>query len=87
MHLFIVTEYGCNSTPGDLWIPISKLFTSYAEAYAHFEAISTVCLDGEVYVNKAYDPKSESNEYIVIEDRSDHYAKRPCGVVIARYGV
>jgi len=86
MHLYIVTEYSSNSTPGDLCIPISKLFTSYAEAYAHFEAISTVT-DAEVYVNKAYDPKSESNEYIVIEDRSDHETKRPWGVVIARYGV
>ena len=86
MHLFIVTEYGCNSTPGDLWIPISKLFTSYAEAYAHFEAISTVT-DCEVYVNKAYDPKSASNEYIFIENRRDPKTKRPWGVVIARYGV
>ena len=24
--VFIVTSYGCNSTPSDMWIPESKLF-------------------------------------------------------------
>ena len=32
--VFIVTCYGCNSTPSDMWIPRSKNFTKYEDAYA-----------------------------------------------------
>ena len=34
--VFIVTSYGCNSTPSDLWVPHSKIFMKYDEAYAYF---------------------------------------------------
>ena len=89
-HVFIVTEYGCNSTPGDLWIPISKLFPNYDDAYEHYLTVCPAIVDDHNettrYVNTSYDPNSTSNEYIVIENRQLD-AKRPFGAVIARYGV
>ena len=85
MHLYNVKQYGGECTRGQLWIPTSNWFTSYDKAYAHFKSISTFT-DGEVYVNKAYDPKSASNEYIVIEERECRETKMLWVVVIARYG-
>ncbi len=89
MHLFIVTQYGCNSTPSDMWIPTTKIFTDYQEAYMHFLDISPKLAEEDtVYVNKSYDPKSPSHNYIIIENRCQSSDwKRPEGAVIARYGI
>ena len=100
MNIFIVTEYGCNSSPSDMWTPSSKLFSNYTEAYEYFLIVSPP-IDHECqyyeeankYVNSLYDPNSTNNGYIVIEDRCQsygvdedcNYAKRPYGAVIARY--
>ncbi len=100
MNVFIVTEYGCNSSPSDMWTPSSKLFSNYAEAYEYFLIVSPPIdrkceyyEEANQYVNRAYDPNSTNNGYIVIEDRCQSYrgyeelcyAKRPYGAVIARY--
>ena len=29
MFQYIVTEYGCNSSPSDMWTPISKVFKDW----------------------------------------------------------
>ena len=39
-YVYVVTEYGSNSTPGDLWTPISKVFVSRDAAYKHFQKVS-----------------------------------------------
>jgi hypothetical protein len=100
MNIFIVTEYGCNSSPSDMWTPSSKLFTNYAEAYEYFLKVSPTIdkeckyyQEAEQYVNSSYDSNSENNGYIVIEnrcqtcvgDKDTSYAKRPYGAVIARH--
>ena len=91
--IFIVTEYGCNSTPSDMWTPRSKLFTNYDEARAYFVRIAPCVNDEEnnatQYINTSYNPNSTDIEYIVIENicENSDYAKRPSGVVIARYGL
>lgn len=100
MNIFIVTQYGCNSSPSDMWTPISKLFTNYEEAYEYFLKVSpTIDRECEYYeeadqrVNSSYNPNSTNNGYIVIEsrcqtchkDKESNYAKRPYGAVIARY--
>ena len=88
-HIFIVTVYGCNSTPGDMYIPISKLFANYDDAYKYYLLVSPAIDDDDRasrYVNASYDSNSTSNEYIIIEDRQLD-AKRPAGAVIARYGM
>ena len=97
--IFIVTEYGCNSSPSAMWVPHSKLFTSYESAYNYFITISPSIdkteRDYETathYINGKYDPNTF--EYIVIENRCQtgddgetNCAKRPRGAVIARYGI
>ena len=100
MNIFIVTEYGCNSSPSDMLTPSSKLFSNYAEAYEYFLKVSPTIdrnrpyyQEAEQHVNTSYDPNSTNNGYIVIEsrcqtcvgDKVTSYAKRPQGAVIARY--
>jgi hypothetical protein len=86
-HVFIVTEYGCNSTPGDMWIPHSELFTDYTEAYQYFSRLAPTSDDVTRYVNESYDPNSTDGKYTIIFDIHQGLTKRPYGVVIARYGI
>ena len=98
MSTYIVTEYGCNSSPIDMWIPRSIIFTDYVAAYEYFLSASPSIDKTQKYyestthyINEKYDPNSASTEYIIIENRCQTYddgesncAKRPFGVVIAR---
>ena len=99
-HIYIVTEYGCNSSPSDMWTPHSKLFTDYKDAYEYFITVSPSIDETDVYydtathyINGKYDPNNTSTAYIVIENRCQtgedgetNCAKRPRGAVIARCG-
>ena len=90
MFLFVVTQYGCNSSPSDMWTPKSKIFTDYEEAYAHYKRVcpDVTAEEDTKYVNEHYDPKSPSYDYIVIEYRCQSSDwKRPEGALIARYGI
>lgn len=99
-HVYIVTHYGCNSTPSDMWIPESKLFVNYEEAYAYFLKVSPSLYDeyneADQFINPRYNAEEDANkDYIVIENRvqtagyhcGDGHtcAKRPEGAVIAKY--
>jgi hypothetical protein len=90
MFVFIVTDYGCNSTPGDIYTPRSKLFLNYAEARSYYASIRPkIDPDDENashYINPSYDPNSTNTAYIVIEYVTLR-GKRSEGVVIARYGI
>lgn len=99
--IYIVTHYGCNSTPSDLWTPNTKLFTDYKDAYSYYLKISPFFNDKdnevERRVNEKYDHEDTTiKEYIVIENvrhkpgyhsGEQNRAKRPQGAVIARYGL
>jgi hypothetical protein len=56
--IYIVTNYGCDSTPSALWIPESKLFLNYEEAYTYFLKVSPSLHDehnkAEQFVNSIY---------------------------------
>lgn len=95
--VFIVIHYGCNSTPSDMWIPNSKIFINYDEAYSYFLNISPSLIDeenkAESYVNEKYNNEDITKEYVIIESRfqiagyydgNGNCAKRPEGVVIAK---
>lgn len=94
--VYIVTSYGCNSTPSDLWTPKSKIFLNYEDAYSYFLKAAPD-LDNEEnkaeqYINNKYDAEDMSKDYIVIENRvqiagygyEENRAKRPEGAVIAK---
>lgn len=100
--IYIVTHYGCNGTPSDLWTPTTKLFTDYKDAYAEFLKISPYLLNdkenkAQQYVNNKYNHEDNNNkEYIVIESvkqiagyhsGDSNCAKRPQGILIARFGL
>ena len=40
MELYIVTEFGCNSTPSDMWVPKVSVFTDKTAAYAHYQRVA-----------------------------------------------
>ena len=93
--IYIVTCYGCNSTPSDLWTPYSHIFNDYDTAYAYFLSVSPDLDDQESVAEKWRNDKHETleDDYVVIENRrqlsySDDddsgCAKRPKGAVIAR---
>ena len=98
--VFIVTSYGCNSTPSDLWVPHSKIFTKYDEAYSYFLKMSPPLDDeynrAEQVINDTYKEDDMTKDYVIMEYRvelagyhcgeedSGNYAKRPQGAVIAR---
>ena len=95
--IYIVTHYGCNSSSHHMWIPKSKLFVNYDEAYNYFLKISPSLNDGQniaqQYINSKYSHDILDDEYIVIENRvqlsgylegNENCAKRPEGVVISR---
>jgi len=99
--IFIVTEYGCNSSPSAMWTPHSKLFPDYDSAYNYFITVSPSIDETDRYyetathyINRNFDPTNTSAAYIVIENRCQtgedgetNCAKRPRGAVIARYGM
>ena len=93
---YIVTHYGCNSTPSDMWTPQSKIFVNYEEAYSYFLKVSPG-LDNEwnkaeQFINNKYNAEDMNKDYIVIENRvqiagygyEENRAKRPEGAVISR---
>jgi hypothetical protein len=91
--VYTVTEYGCNSSPSDMWPPSVRIFTTYSAAYDYY-----------VSVAPGLDEKWEAAERVVIDKAQDmagilEYtrqvgddgerccAKRPRGAVIARCAV
>lgn len=95
--VYIVTHYGCNSTPSHMWTPKSKIFINYEDAYDHFLKVAPDLNDesnkAEQFINNKYNAQDMSEGYIVIENRVQisgyhsgecNRAKRPQGVVISR---
>jgi len=75
IYLYVVTEYGCNSTPSDLIVPSCTLFENYEYAYEYFLRVSPDLNDpynkATKFRNDKFDPLStefNSNE-ILIENR------------------
>ena len=95
--IYIVTNYGCNSTPSDMWSPDSKLFVNYEEAYTYFLKVSPSLDDdsniAEQFINNKYKKENITDDYTIIETRvqiagyhsgNGNCAKRPEGSLIAR---
>ena len=89
-YIYVVTEYGSNSTPGDLWTPISRVFTSRDAAYKHFQKVSPQMQEEDFRVTRyaitseEFDAKvAKKEDHIVIEVNFNGLMKRPDGAVIA----
>jgi len=78
-YVFIVTRYGCNSTPSDMWVPRSRTFTKYEEAYAYFLKVSPPLDDednrAEQVIHNRYKDGTEdgtqngTEDYVIMEHR------------------
>lgn len=95
--IYIVAEYGCNSTPSIMWCPTSKLFVNYEEAYDYFLKVVPSFDDeynnAEQFINNKYKKENITDDYIIIENRvqiaeyhsrDGNCARRPEGALIAR---
>ena len=95
--VYIVTTYGCNSSPSDLWTPENRVFVNYDDAYCYFLKVAPSLDDeynrAEKYINSSYNHEDIKKDYILIENRVQIYgyhsgegncAKRPFGAVISR---
>ena len=91
-YVYVVTRYGSNSTPGDLWTPISSVFLSRELAYKHFQKVSPP-MDFEddddfpitkyAISSEDYDAKvAKKEDHILIEVKFNGGLKRPDGAVI-----
>ena len=69
--MYVVTEYGCNSTPNDLITPCCTLFENYEDAYNYFLQVSPDLNDpynrAKKYRNEKYDPSVNftSNQMLI----------------------
>lgn len=69
---YVVTNYGCNSTPSDLWTPITMLFTKFTDAHEYFLKISPDLKDKDNYAEQfiaKFDSSKINEKYVVIEVR------------------
>ena len=91
-YVYVVTRYGSNSTPGDLWTPISSVFLSRELAYKHFQKVSPP-MDFEddddfpvtryAITSEEFDAKvAKKEDHILIEVKFNGGLKRPDGAVI-----
>lgn len=95
--VYIVTIYGCNSTPSDMWTPESKIFVNYEDAYSYFLKAAPDLDDesnkAKQFINSNFNDTDITKDCIAIENRvqiggydcgEGNYAKRPLGAVISR---
>ena len=91
-YVYVVTRYGSNSTPGDLWTPISSVFLSRELAYKYFQKVSPP-MDFEddddfpvtryAITSEEFDAKiAKKDDHILIEVNFNGLMKRPDGAVI-----
>jgi hypothetical protein len=91
--VYTVIQYGCNSTPSDMWTPLVRVFKSYSAAYEHFLRVAPSLDEKWGATNKAKIERPSDQvgilEYIcqVGYDEDRNCAKRPSGAVIARCAV
>jgi hypothetical protein len=76
--LYIVTEFGCNSSHNDMWVPTTKVFTDREAAYTYYRS---VCPRPDADPDTLETGKDEDCEFV--KESGDHY-KRPRGVVIRK---
>jgi hypothetical protein len=98
--IYVVTWYGCNSTPSDLITPDSFLFKNFNDAYEQFLNSSPHLNNKDNYAEQyipTFDSSKINEKYVVIETRvqtvgyhyydstdGKSYAKRPYGAALAR---
>lgn len=88
--VYTVTEYGCNSSPSDMWVPKVRIFTTYDAAYEHYKSVAPSPDPTWGATNKCAQKRADDEvgmiEYICQsgDDGERYCAKRPYGAVIAR---
>jgi hypothetical protein len=91
VEMYVVTEFGCNSSHNDMYAPSVKVFYSKEEAYVYYLSVKT---DLEKYLeyhehdsecgDLFEDHSYENHEWFI---QSGEYMKRPMGVSIERVEV
>jgi hypothetical protein len=96
IEVYTVVHFGCNSTPNDMWIPRTRLFTDKDQAYTYYRSICPPYDedwwnddddDEDDYYEKAYRCNLDNGGECIIQDWGYHEgypnrAKRPYGALI-----
>lgn len=88
--VYIVTWYGCNSTPSDLVTPESMLFKNFKEAHEYFIQISPDLNNKDNYAEQ-YLPKFDSSKinekYVTVEVRVQTAGYHSGGFIDGRHDI
>ena len=88
MEIYIVTEFGCNSTGNDMWTPITHVFTDKEKAYDFYNSVSPDLEDKYNISEKEILPNGECIKQISgYLYGNGNCSKRPFGAVITSHDV
>lgn len=79
-YVYVVTEFGCNSSHNDMYPPTTKAFMSKDQAYEYYNKIKTDLLKGYYDDEPIAEVIEHENGETVIQDGEQ--VKRPQGVSI-----
>lgn len=91
--IYSVVLFGCNSSPSDMWIPMTYIFYDKEEAYTFYHKNAPSLNDK--YKRASHYTGSKTGDYLeaIVQDPGFHYneedcyAKRPEGAVISKHVV
>lgn len=79
--VYVVIEFGCNSSYNDMYPPSAKVFQDKEKAYAYYQSKASQL--GKYHTPKIHiEVYKDKNGETAIEAGGDEGAKRPCGVSI-----
>jgi len=76
MQVYVVTVFGCDSSPSSMWVPTTKIFTDKSKAYEYYHMVAPIYPDID---NMSSHIEFEEGEAII---QHGDYAKRPNGAKI-----
>ena len=65
IELYTVVHFGCNSTPSDMWIPRTRVFTDKDQAYKYYHSICP-----------PYNPDKDNDDDDEDDDEDDYEKSR-----------
>jgi hypothetical protein len=84
MEVYVVTEFGCNSTPSDMYPPSTWVFTDREKAYQCYHDHAPSLTDIENMAERTILKSGECIIQLCGYPYEDNRAKRPYGVSITK---
>jgi len=84
MKVYVVTEFGCNSSYNDMYPPSTKVFIDRDKAYEYYFQCVKPLIEAshDKYYNVPIQNYQNKDSDCVIQEGGDDGAKRPLGIKI-----